>query len=99
MAILVSVGLRALGAPTWVVALPWLLPIVGMLIWTVRSPAPAVLSDDDDESWSGYAIRSIMVGAVERRPAPVRVLAALLFGAPVVWSFVVLTALELTGIF
>ncbi len=99
VAVLVSIGLRAVGAPTWVVALPWLAPITGTLAWTLRSPTPAVLSDDDDESWSGYAIRSIMVGADERRPAAVRVLAALVFGAPIVWAFVVLTALELTGIF
>ncbi len=99
VAALVSVGLRSLAAPTWAVALPWVLPIVGTVVWTLRSPAPAVLSDDDDESWSGYAIRWAMVGADEPRPVGVRVVAALVFGAPIVWSFVVLTALELTGIF
>ena len=96
---LVSIGLRSLGAPTWVVALPWIAPVAGTLIWTLRSPAPAVLSDDDDESWSGYAIRFVMVGPDEPRPPAIRVLAALVFGAPIVWAFVVLTALELTGIF
>ncbi len=99
VATLASVGLRALDAPAWVVALPWILPILGTVVWTLRGPRPALLSDDDDESWSGYAIRSVMVGADEPRSVGSRALMGLVFGAPIVWSFIILTALELTGLF
>ena len=94
----VTFVLRVLDAPDWVVALPWLLPIAGTVIWTLRSPTPAVLSDDDDESWSGYAIRWVLVGPDEPRPVAPRLIAAVLLGAPIVWSFVVLTAFELSGV-
>jgi hypothetical protein len=78
--------LAALGAPTWVASLPWVLPGAGALAWTLRRPAPAVATDDDDDSWPGYAIRWAMVGEDEPRPTAVRAVAATLFGAPIVWA-------------
>ena len=94
----VTLGLRALDAPGWVVAMPWLLPIAGTVTWTLVSPTAAVLSDDDDDSWTGYAIRWVLVGPDEPRSVPTRLIAAVLLGAPIVWSFVVLTVVELSGI-
>ena len=97
--VLVMVGLDRLDAPGWVVALPWMVPTAGMLAWVLRRPGPAVLSNDDDDSWSGFAIRSVLVGRDTPRAAPLRVIATVLFGAPIVWSFVVLGILELAGAF
>ncbi len=97
--VLVMVGIDRLGAPGWVVALPWIAPTAGMLAWALARPGPAVLSDDDDDSWTGFSIRSVMVGRDEARPRTLRVITGVLFGAPIVWSFVVLGIAELTGVF
>jgi hypothetical protein len=95
--VLVMVGLDRLGAPGWVVALPWIVPTAAVLAWAVGRPGPAVLTDDDDDTWTGFAIRTVMVGGDEARPRPLRVITAVLFGAPVAWSFIVLVAAELVG--
>lgn len=79
--------------------MPWLVPTLGATAWAAARPEPAVLSDDDDDSWTGFAIRYVMVGEEELRPAPVRLLAAFVVGAPVVWSLVVLGLLSIAGIF
>ena len=92
-------GLRAAGAPGWVVALPWIIPTVGAVVWSVVRPTPARLTDDDDDSWVGYSIRLMLVGSEEPRTRPARVVAALLFGAPVAWSLIVFGVLELLGVF
>ncbi len=97
--VLVMVGLDRLGAPDWVVALPWIVPTAGMLAWALGHPGPAVLSDVDDDCWTGFSIRTVMVGRNEARPRPLRVITAVLFGAPVVWSSVVFGIAELLGVF
>lgn len=97
--LLVMLGLDRLGAPGWVVALPWIVPTAAAMIWSMGRPAPAVLTDDDDDSWIGYAIRLVMVGDGEPRARPARAVAAAVFGAPVGWAFVVFGLLELIGIF
>ncbi len=91
--------LGALGAPTWVQWLPWTLPTIGTIVWTVLRPTAAVVSDDDDDSWVGYSMRLVLFGADVPQALPIRLIAALLLGAPVVWAFVVFTILELAGIF
>jgi hypothetical protein len=85
-------------APGWVVAMPWWLPTVGTLVWTLARPTVSGLSDDDDDSWLGYSIRWVLVGELDPRPAPVRVIAAILFGAPVVWALVIAGVLTVAGI-
>lgn len=92
-------GLRAAGAPDWLVALPWVIPTAGAVVWSVARPTPARLTDDDDDSWVGYSIRLMLVGSEEPRTRPARVVTTLLFGAPVVWSLVVFGLLELFGVF
>ena len=87
-----------IGAPSWVVAAPWWLPTAGVLVWTLARPAVSGLSDDDDDSWFGYSIRWALVGELAARPAPARIVAAVLTGAPVVWAIVVFGLLTLTGI-
>ena len=91
--------LGALGAPDWAQWLPWTLPTVGMIVWTILRPSPAVVSDDDDDSWVGYSMRLVLFGADTPQALPIRLIAGLLLGAPVVWAFIVFTLLELTGIF
>lgn len=97
--ILVMAGLRRLDAPGWVVALPWIAPTVGMSVWSLARPTPAVMSDDDDDSWVGYVIRLVMVGSERPRQRAVRLITAVLFGAPLGWAFAVFLLIELTGIF
>jgi hypothetical protein len=97
--ILVMAGLGRLDAPGWVVALPWIAPTVGMSVWALARPTPAILSDDDDDSWVGYVIRLVMVGSEQPRQRAARVITGVLFGAPVGWAFAVFVLVELTGIF
>ena len=106
--IVVAVGLLSLagalwlldrvGAPGWLVTMPWWLPTLVTIVWTLTRPTVSGLSDDDDDSWFGYSIRWVLVGELEPRPAPVRVVAALVFGAPVVWAVLVAGVLTLVGI-
>ena len=90
--------LDRVGAPPWLVAMPWWLPTLATLVWTLTRPMVSGLTDDDDDSWLGYSIRWVLVGELEPRPAPVRVVAALVFGAPVVWAVLVAGVLTLVGI-
>lgn len=86
------------GAPGWLVAAPWWVPTAATVVWTLVHPTVAGLSDDDDDSWFGYSIRWVLVGEHEARRAPVRVVAAAVFGAPVVWAVAVAGLLTLVGI-
>lgn len=97
--IALMMGLDAIGAPRWLVTAPWWMPTLGMLVWTVFRPSPAIVSDDDDDSWVGYSMRLVLYGADVPQALPIRLVAALLLGALVVWAFVVFTILELFGIF
>ncbi|MDJ0771264.1 MAG: hypothetical protein QNJ12_20920 [Ilumatobacter sp.] len=90
--------LGAAGAPGWLVLSPWWVPTLGTLAWTLRTPAPAIATDDDDDSWAGYAIRFVLVGADEPRPAAIRVIAAVIVGAPVCWALVGLAVLSIAGV-
>ncbi len=95
----VMVALRSFGSPDWLIAAPWVVPTAGMLFWTVFRPSPAIVSDDDDDSWVGYSMRLVLFGADVPQALPIRLIAALLLGALVVWAFIVFTILELLGIF
>lgn len=90
--------LEWLGAPGWLVLLPWWLPAVGVIVWTMLRPGPAILSDDDDDSWVVYVIRYVLVGEDEPRAAPVRGIAAAAFGAPVVCALAAFGVLTLLGL-
>lgn len=92
-------SLGALGSPRWLVLLPWWLPTLGTVAWTLRGPAPAIATDDDDDSWAVYAIRFVLVGADEPRPAPARLIAAVLVGAPVCWALLLFGIVTLAGVF
>ena len=90
--------LDAAGAAAWLVTLPWWLPTLASVLWTLRGPEPAVATDDDDDSWAIYSIRLVLVGADEPRPTPVRVVAALLLGAPVCWALLLIGILVVLGV-
>ena len=90
-------GLAALGAPAWAVLAAWYVPAVGVGVWTLLRPRPAVVTDDDD-AWSSYAIRLVMVGEDTANSPPVRAVAAVAFGGPVGWALALLLILELVGL-
>jgi hypothetical protein len=90
--------LGLLGAPTWLTVLPWVLPTGGALLWAAIRPTPAVATDDDDDSWIGFAIRLVMFGEDEPRALPARLVAALLLGAPVAWALGVFGGLSIVGL-
>ena len=94
----VMVVLAWIGAPTWLVVTPWLVPTIAAIGWALGRPRPAVATDDDDDSWVGFAIQYVIVGEDEPRPAPLRAIAALLFGAPVMWSVGVFGVSILVGL-
>ena len=90
--------LDRLGAPWWLTTLPWWLPTIGAVVWTLTRPAPAVATDDDD-SWTTYSVCHVLVGEDSPRPAALRVIAAVLFGAPVVWALGLFGLLAAVGLF
>jgi len=96
--LLVILLLGRLGAPGWMTTMPWSLPTLATLVWTIVRPEPAVVSNDDDDSWPGYVIRYVLVGEDEQRDLPRRAIAAAVFGAPVVWSLLVVGVLVLLGL-
>lgn len=96
--VLAMVGLDAVGAPTWVVVLPWLVPTAGVLAWTLWRPRPTD-RHDDDHGWVDYATTRVLVGEHEPRSAPMRAVLGVVFGGPIGWMFLVGLALELTGVF
>jgi hypothetical protein len=93
------VVLRWLGAPSWVALMPWLLPTAGAVVWTLAAGRAAEVTDDDDDSWIGYSLRWALVGELQPRPVPARVLAALVLGAPIVWAVMLSGVLTLIGLF
>lgn len=88
-----------IGAPAWIPWSLWLVPTVAVVAWAAIAPRPAVVSDDDDEAWTTFAIQFVFVGESTARPAPVRVVSALIFGAPVIWSLTVFGLSTLVGVF
>ena len=91
--------LRWLGAPTWLGFSLWVLPTAAVLGWALLRPRPAVATDDDDGGWTTYSIQYVLVGEDQPRPAPLRAIAAALFGAPVMWSLFVFGLTTLVGLF
>lgn len=88
-----------LGAPTWLAITPWLVPTVLTVAWGLTRPVPAVATDDDDDGWTTYSIQYVLVGEDTARAAPARLVAATLFGAPVIWSLLVFGLSTLVGLF
>lgn len=107
-AVVVAIGAGLLAACTWalsrldapgsIVVLAWAAPTVVVVLWTLLRPTAARLSDDDDDTWLGYTIRWALVGELEPRPAPARLVTALLFGAPVGWALAVVALVTVLGI-
>lgn len=87
-----------LGAPTPVAILPWAVPTAAVVGWALIRPSPAVATDDDDDSWPGFAIEFVLIGETAPRGAIVRVVAAAVFGAPVVWTLLVFGLSTLAGL-
>lgn len=108
LGVIVIVGVVAMWACAWslawlgatgsVLTLVWAVPTACVVLWTLVRPTVAELTDDDDDSWFGYTIRWALVGEIDCRPAPVRVLVAVVLGAPVGWALVVFALLTVSGI-
>lgn len=88
-----------LNAPIWLAITPWLAPTLATIVWTTVRPVPAEVTDDDDDGWTTFSIQYVLVGEEAPRPAPLRIVAATLFGAPVVWSLLVFGLSTLVGLF
>jgi len=88
-----------MGAPTWLVATMWGLPTAAALIWTIARPLPAIATDDDDDGWTTYSILYVLVGEESPRAVPVRIIAAVFLGGPIVWSLFVFGLSTLVGVF
>jgi hypothetical protein len=95
----VMIGLDRLGVPgAWRHSV-WLVPTGGALIWALHRPQPATASQDEEQPWSDYAVRAVMIGVDEPRPRPARAVAGILFGAPLVVYLVITVVLEALGFF
>lgn len=95
----VIVGLDRLGVPAVWRHATWIVPTVGALVWALRRPDPATASEDEQQPWSDYAVRAVMVGIDEPRPAAQRAITGLVFGAPLVVYLTVTVILEALGFF
>jgi len=86
------------GSPTWAQVLPWLVPMLGVLVWSLSGPTPADATDYEEQSWSGYVIRYVLIGEEVLRPRLERILVAVLVGGPIGWAMIVISLLALVGI-
>lgn len=92
-------ALDKLGVPgTWRHAV-WIVPTLGALAWALRSPDPATASDQEEQPWSDYAVRAVMVGVDTPRPLAQRAITGVLFGAPLVVYLTLTVILEALGFF
>ncbi len=92
-------GLDLVGVPPVWRHTTWILPTIGTLVWVLRRPAPATASEDDQQPWSDYAVRAVMVGIEQPRPAAHRAITGILFGAPLVVYLTITVILEALGFF
>lgn len=91
--------LERLDVPTSGRFVAWVLPTLGALAWVLRRPQPATASEDEGQAWSDYAVRAVMVGIDEPRPAAQRAITGVLFGAPLVVYLTITVILEALGFF
>jgi hypothetical protein len=95
----VMIGLDRFGVPgAWRHAV-WVVPTAGALIWSLLRPQPATASEDEEQPWSDYAVRAVMIGIDQPRPAASRAITGILFGAPLVVYLIITVALEALGFF
>ena len=95
----VLVALDRIGVPgTWRHVV-WVVPTVGAVIWALWRPQPATASEDEQQPWSDYAVRAVMIGVERPRPAAGRAVTGILFGAPLVVYLVITVVLEALGFF
>lgn len=85
--------------PGWLVHAAWIVPTLGTLVWAVLRPSPATASEDEEQPWSDYAVRAVMVGVGEPRPVATRVVTGIAFGAALVVYLLITVALEAIGVF
>lgn len=95
--LLIVLVLAAVDAPGWLVIAPWWIPTLGVIAWTLARPRPAVAANDD-EAWVTYALLYVLVGPDDPRPAPARVIVAVLLGGPTVWALAIVWGLAIVGL-
>lgn len=91
--------LRTLDVPGSLVHLTWIVPTLGVVAWALWNPSPATASEHEAQPWSDYAVRAVMVGVEQARPVPVRLMTAVLFGAPLAVYLLLTVVLEALGLF
>ena len=85
-------------APGWVTVAGWMALTFGVLGWALRTNVAAIASDYEDQAWSEYAVRAVMVGREQPRSASSRMITAVLFGAPLAVGLPLLVLLAAVGV-
>lgn len=85
-------------APAWIVFAGWLALTLAVLGWALRTDVAATASDFEDQAWSEYAVRAVMVGRERPRSASARMITAVLFGAPLAVGLPLLVLLAAVGL-
>jgi hypothetical protein len=96
---LAMAALDAAGAPAAVRSAPWSLPTAAALVWALRRPTPAEVSDDGADSWLMFSIRATMIGVDQVRSRPLRAITTVVLGAPIAWGLLLVGALAAAGVF
>lgn len=90
--------LGSIGADDGFVVIVWLGLTLAVLAWALRTSTPAMASDYEDQAWSEYAVRAVMIGREQRRQRAARVITAVLFGAPLAVGVPLLFLLAVIGV-
>lgn len=95
----VMLVLDRLEVPALIRHATWIVPTLGAVAWVLRRPDPATASEDEEQPWSDYAVRAVMIGVEAARPPAQRAAAGIVFGAPLVVYLTITVILEGLGFF
>lgn len=90
--------LGAVGMPDGLVVLVWVALTSAVVAWALRTTTPALASDYEEQAWSEYAVRAVMIGREQPRQRAARVITAALFGAPLAVGVPLLFLLAVVGV-
>ncbi len=85
-------------APGWLIVAGWMALTFAVLGWALRTDVAAIASDYEDQAWSEYAVRAVMVGRDQPRSSSARMITAVVFGAPLAVGLPLLVLLAAVGV-
>ncbi|HUF96678.1 MAG TPA: hypothetical protein VMM60_01030 [Ilumatobacter sp.] len=91
------IALDWLDAPGWVIVATWAVLTSGSTLWALVAKIPATTSDMEYQPWTEYVVRYVMVGNESVRPAPLRLITGVIFGAPIGCYLITFGVAVLTG--